>query len=324
MKQKIKTLGPYILILFLVILMVGFNFYVSRVGATDYSETTVTVGNAAPVVSSISFASGDNVNLNEGATTTVTVRALVTDNNGCNDIQDGVATAKAYIYRSGVSGQASCSSDLDNCYLIASCSTDATRNACTGGSDTDLIYTCSTNLQYFAEPTDGTSSNSSEQWYGAIWAVDATGDDDIASNSTQVTDVVLLRALEASASINYSAVSAGTNTGASPIEMGVENTGNSGMDPLIAATTTLVCTAGACNTLTIANANQKYASVSQDYSDPYNVALSGTATNYNLELAKPDSTTYPVDDQIFWGLGVDSGQTVGSYAGVNTFTATGD
>lgn len=322
MAQKVKNASHYLLILFLVVLLIGFNSLTSKVEAGDTSTTTVTVGNAAPVVSSVSFASGDDVNLNEGATTTVTVRALVTDNNGCNDIQDGVATAKAYIYRSNVT--ASCSSDLDNCYQIASCSTDETRNACTGGSDVDLIYTCSTDLQYFVEPSDPTASNSDDQWYGAIWAVDASGDDHIASNSTQTTDVVLLRALEASASINYVAVSAGSDTGSSPIEMGVENTGNSGMNPLISATTTLICSTGDCNTKTIADANQKYASVSQDYDDPYNVALSGSAASYDLELDKPNSGTYPVDDQIFWGLGVTAGQTAGAYAGVNTFTATGD
>jgi len=324
MAKKIEIISPYLLILFLCFLLIGFNFWTSTVKAGDTSTTQVIVGNATPVVSSVSFNEGDSVVLTENSTKTVTVRALITDSNGCEDIWNG--GAEAMIYRSGAT--ASCSADLDDCYLLASCSTDSARNNCTGGADTDLIMSCSVNLQYFVDPTDGTASSSGEQWYGAIRAWDLAGGDHIASNSTQTTDVQLLRALEASASVDFTTVAAGANTGASPIEMGVRNTGNSGMDPLISTSTgtgTLTCsTAGTCGSSTIADANQKYASVSQDYSVDYNTALSGTNTQFNAETSKPLHSTYPVDDQIFWGLGVDAGQQPGTYTGTTYFTAAGD
>lgn len=322
MVQKVKTAGPYLLTLFLIVLLIGFNSWTSRVEADGANEatTTITVGNAEPVVSSVSLAYGDDIILTENTDTQVMLRAVITDTNGCEDIWDG--SIKAYIYQA--SQTASCSADTDDCYLIASCSTDASLNDCTGGSDTDLIASCSVDIWYFAVPTDGTSSDSGDEWYGAVMVTDASGDDDIASSSTQTVDVQLSRALEASSSIAYDALSADSDSGGSPKEMGIENTGNSGMNPKIAATTTLVCSTGDCNTETIADANQKYASVSIDYSDAYNVALSGTATELELDLPKPTNITSPVDAQIFLGLGIDAGQTAGDYAGVNTFTAVGD
>jgi len=321
MAQKVKTASPYFLILFLVGLLISFNFWTSRVEAGDTSTTAVTVGNSAPVVSSVSLNSGDAIVLIENNTETVLVTGLVTDNNGCADVQDG--SYKAYIYESGVDGKASCSADTDNCYHIASCSTDP-RNTCTGGDDTSFLVTCTTNLQYFASPSDGSSSSSADVWEGIIVATDASGADHSASNSSQTIDVGLLRALEVSSSIDYTTLSADSDTGSSPIEMGIENTGNSGMNPLISATTTLICSTGACDTETIADANQQYASVSTDYDDAYNASLSGTPTSLELALPRPESDTYPVDATIFWGLGIDAGQTIGDYAGVNTFTAAGD
>lgn len=320
MAQKVKTAGPYFLILALVALLIGFNSWTGRVKAGDTSTTTVAVGNAEPVVSSVSLNIGDDINLTENDITAITIRALVTDNNGCEDVRDG--SVKGYIYQA--SQTASCSADTDNCYLIASCSTAPTYNDCDSSSDTSYIVSCTANLWYFAIPTDTTSSDSSDEWFGAVMAIDASGDDDITSSSTQTVDVVLLRALEASSSIDYVTLSANSDTGASPIEMGIENTGNSGMNPLVQATTILTCSTGDCTGQTIPNANQKYASVSQDYSDEFNSVLSTTATSLELDLPKPQSDTYPVDDQIFWGLGVDAGQAAGDYAGVNTFTATGD
>lgn len=323
MAKRIKTASPYFLILVLVGLLIGFNFWTSKIEAGYTTDTTVQVGNSEPEVSSVSFADGDNINLTENDVISVVVRAFVTDSNGCEDIWDGLS--KGYIYRSGVT--ASCSSDLDDCYLVASCSTDATRNDCTGGADTDLIMTCSVDLQYFAEATGPTASPSfaAQQWYGAVWSSDETGDDDIASNSTQTTDIILLRALEASTSINYQSISPGGDSEGNPREAGLENTGNSGMDPKIEASTTLVCTtAGTCGSETIDDDNQKYASESWDYSDEYNVALTGSPVQYDLNLPAPDSDTYPVDDQVFWGLGVDGGQSPGTYEGVITFSAVGD
>jgi hypothetical protein len=321
MIRKIKTASPYFLILFLVVLLIGFNAITSKVEADDTSDTQVVVGNAAPVVSSVSFAEGDDFSLTENTTKTITVRALVTDTNGCADVWNG--SVKAYMYQNSLT--ASCSADLDDCYLIASCSTDATRNSCTEGADTTVIMACSANIQYFAVATDATSSDSADKWAATVTATDEAGDDHSAANATQTVDIILGRALEASTSINYDAISAGSNSGAVPIEMGVRNTGNSGMDPLISATTTLTCsTAPTCGSSTIADANQKYASVSQDYSDEYNIALTGSAVQFNTNTPKPVHTTYPVDDQIFWGLGVDGGQQLGTYQGVNTFTATGD
>jgi len=322
MRQKIKTASPYFLILFLVVLLIGFNAITSKIKAADTSNTSVVVGNAAPTVSSVSFADGDDFSLTEGTTKTITVRALVTDTNGCADIWNG--SVKAYMYQE--TQTVSCSADLDDCYLIASCSTDATRNNCTEGTDPDVIMACTANIQYFAVATDNTSSDSADKWSATVTATDEAGDDHSDANTSQTVNIILQRALEASASINFDAISKGSDTGAIPIEMGVRNTGNSGMDPYIAGTTVLTCVSGGCSVGvdTIANANQNYASVSQDYSDPYNVALTGSNVQFNTETPKPDHTTYPIDDQIFWGLGVDGGQQLGTYQGVNTFTATGD
>jgi len=49
--------------------------------------------------------------------------------------------------------------------------------------------------------------------------------------------------------------------------------------------------------------------------------LTGSATNFSVDLPKPTSTSTPVTDDVYWGLNVPSGTGAAAHQGLNTFIA---
>ena len=75
------------------------NFQAS--GGDQGSTQSFTVNNVAPTVSSVTLNSGSDITLTENTTTSVSVTATVSDNNGCGDI-NSATTSDVSIYRSGI------------------------------------------------------------------------------------------------------------------------------------------------------------------------------------------------------------------------------
>lgn len=313
MTGKIKTASPYLLILLLIGLMTGFNYWSSTVRAEDVG-TSVDVANSAPVINEVSLNNKTSINLTEDSTIDIMASASITDANGCTDVRDG-GGVKAYVYQYSTYN-ASTSHDDNYMYDadIVSCSWQSTTgNTC--------IYECtaSSAMQYFANPTSAAASVSADQWVVTVIASDSAGADTASNsyddNDETPIDVNLLLGLSASASIDYDeggTLTAGAES--NTLERGVRNSGNRAMDPLMSGTD--MTGAG-----TIAVSHQQYNLLT--FTVDSGTSLSGTPAT--LDTVTPQRTSDIIgdasDDQIFWALFVPLGQTAGSYSGTNSLTA---
>jgi hypothetical protein len=262
----------------------------------DTATTSVTVGNAAPVIDDVIFNNASNITLNEDdgagngfvfATTTI----KITDTNGCTTIAS--VSAKAYRDATTTAGT-TCSPNDNNCYnptnACAATTTGGATPQCTGASDTDVWYECGFKIWYLADPTN------TGAFAGDIWAVAATTSD--------------------------TSFSTGANTGATNSTTTVTNSGNASLDTGIGCD--IMCTDyPTCSGGTPITEGNQEASTS-----PFTWGVGGTdctattaPTTYVTALPKPTATTSAVTDDVSWGIGVPGGSNPGSYTGQDTFDA---
>ncbi|MDP2930377.1 MAG: hypothetical protein Q8N56_02090 [bacterium] len=319
MARKIETASPYLLILLLLGLMIGFNYWSSRIRAAGVS-TSVDVANSVPVINEVSLNNKTSINLTEDGTIDIMASASITDANGCTDVRDG-GGVKAYVYQYSTY---SASTSHDDNYMydadIVSCSWQSTT-----GNTCAYECTASSAMQYYANPTSATASASADQWAVTVIASDSywadTASNSYNDNDETAIDVNLLLGLsapDASASVDYDAggsLTAGAES--NTLERGVRNSGNRAMNPLMSGTD--MTGAG-----TIAVSHQQYNLLT--FTVDSGTSLSGTPTT--LDTVTPQRTSDTVgdasDDQIFWALYVPSGQAAGAYSGTNSLTAGAD
>jgi hypothetical protein len=270
----------------------------------DTASTSVTVGNATPTVSSVTFNNSSAITLVENTTRTVYATSTVSDGNGCSTIV-GVTTD---FYRSGLTA-GSCDTpgeaNANNCYSRASCTVVA--GSCTGGVDTAADYVCSAALQYYADPTD-TGTYSAQTWTATTYVTDLSA----TSSASASVELNTLAALDVTSSISYGTLAANTDTGVVNSTTTVTNTGNTNIDPDLSGTN---MTSGGD---TIAVGQQKYSATNFTYSGG-GTTLTTSPTSLNLTL--PQRTSGVVTSNAYWGIGIPAGTPSGSYTGTNTFTA---
>jgi len=273
----------------------------------DTSSTSATVSNALPVASSASIDSGNaSVTLTENTTTNIVCTATVTDNNGCEDIENGTAV----FYRTNATGGASCSDDDNDCYSSETCTEDG--GSCTvGGSDLTSTYTCTIAVQYFADATDAGSANEATDWTCEITPIDGTGS---GTADTDTIEMSTLTALDVTGTIAYGSLALGADTSTSNQTVTLTNTGNEDMDPQVSGTN-MSCSLGSTE---IDVAQQKFGLTDVTYGS-LTWALSGTPTARDFTL--PQRTSTAVTDDSYWGLAVPSTGVGGTCSGTNTFTA---
>lgn len=286
------------------------NFAAS--GANQGANSSFTVNNVAPVVTSVQINGGSTITLTESTTTNITLTATVTDNNACGDI----STVLGFTYRSSL-GYSSCDTDAEddnnNCYAEVSCSAVGSGNTCDGASDASADYECTAAIQFHADPTDANTIYSADTWLDSIKATD----DDDASDEDEVSSGVELSSLiayDVTASISYGSLGIGQKNDPLDKTTIITATGNVGLDEEVSGTNM----ASGGNSILVSY--QKYALASSTaYASA--VALSTGATEIELNCQKTTTTGSPATKSTWWGIEIPAGTIAGSYTGTNTLTA---
>ncbi len=295
--------------------VVALFFIGSLIVLADTASTAVTVGNAAPTVS-VSFNGGNNVTLTENTFVWATSTVTATDSNGCSEISS-VTAQLSYASDASAATGATCSPDANTCYVpTGSCVATTTGNTCGGGGDTSVEYDCGFKIWYPARPSD----NNASFWYVAATTTDGSAYA-MATNTTQTIEVNTLNALDVTSSISFGSVSANSNTGSSNQTVTHTNTGNTAINNEISGDS--MCTDyPTCAGDNINPSNQKFDTSDVTYASLANTLAATTSpATISLSLATSTATTSAVTDITYWGIAIPSGQTAGSYTGVNTFTA---
>ena len=286
--------------------------------ATQGSNVSFTVNNVAPVVSAVTINGGSAIDLTESSTKAVTLTATVTDNNSCYGGE--ISSVLGYVYRSGV-GYTGCdtSGEADNNYCYPEISCSVVGGTCTDNTDGSANYTCTVDLQYYADPTDTNTQYPDDNWLDTIKAID----DDTASSITQVSSGVELNSLTAfdvTGSINFGSL--GADESNDPLDKIITTTptGNVGLDQEHSGSANMCTDYPTCAVGTpIAVSYQKYALTSLT-SYPSATVLSTAPTEVELNVLKP-TTGSPTTKNTWWGILIPSGTISGAYSGANTVTA---
>ncbi len=155
----------------------------SSCSTVDFKVKTDWIPSQPPTVTNVQLNNQNDINLTENTTTSVSATATITDPNGYDDIN----TVTAKIYKSSVSGGKDCTPNDNNCYSVSSCSL----SGCSGNSCT---ATCTINMQFHADPTDG----STDYWRAWIQATDDESQTGSGYSPADAPDVNSLKALDVS------------------------------------------------------------------------------------------------------------------------------
>jgi hypothetical protein len=272
---------------------------------TINAEATISAANQAPTVNSVSLNGGSTIYLIAGSATTVSAVASVSDSQDCSTI----STTTAKIYREGVGS--GCAASSSNCYIIDFCAQDA----CVGNNAT---YTCTTSLQFFADPTDEGNYSQSQGWNTQEWiawvkVIDNQNASSTGSNeATEEVDVATLLASELSTTtINYGEVK--PNETSTEKTVTIKTIGNVPLDVNASGTNM------AWNGNNIGVPWQHY-STTTGFSWDTGTPLSTTTQPIELESGKPTQSPTNATDDIYWKLKVPLNTPAGGpYQGTAIF-----
>lgn len=273
------------------------------------------VNNVAPVIA-IDSVTPTTLTLTESTTTPLTASVTVTDNNSCIDITTGGSVVMD-LFGAWTASHTDCNqsgqSDPDWCYPAITCTVDSGTNSCSGPTDSTVAYTCTADVQYYAEATGIGSQHILDNWHAFVTATD----DNSATDTDSVTNinVDLLVAFSAGDSIYYGALDVGDTSTNQTVT--VTGTGNTVIDTEVYGTDMI----SGANTIPALN---------QEFNDVAFTHGSGTDLPYitspfSLYLGVPKTnwtTSLQVGSEpIYWSLFVPLTTISGSYVGTNTLTA---
>lgn len=291
------------------------QFNIAATGAAQGSNSSFTVNNVAPVVSAVTLNGGTAIDLTENSTKAVTVTATVTDNNGCSSPE--ISSVVANVYRSGITNANCTVQNNNNCYYNIACS--VVGGTCSGATDAAADYTCTINMQYYADPTDTNTLYPTESWLTTVKATD----NNASTHSLEVTTGVEVNSLTAfditPTTIDYGSLAVlGKNDPLDRI-LTTTATGNVGLDQSHYGSANMCTNYPACTGGTpIPVGNQKYAlATSTSYAS--GTALTTTATE--VELNVPKVTATATSKNTWWGILIPNATLPGVYTGQNTITA---
>jgi len=292
-----------------------YNKPYSQVGLNSY----FTINNVPPTVSAVALNNNSAIVLSESTTTSVSVTATITDNNSCSGTE--IDSVKAYAYRSGI-GNTNCSAlpgNNNNCYPEISCS--LVTGSCTGTTDSSANYTCSFDMQYYADPTDINTQFDAQNWLATV----KTTDDDSSNGSAEASSGVELNSLVAfntGASISYGLLGVGEANDPLDKTLVTTATGNVGLDQEHSGASKM-CTdfenyPNCLGATPIPVEYQRYALSAVAYS--LGTELTTTPAEVELNVPKVTSST-PTTGTVWWGISIPAGIIAGTYNGANTITA---
>jgi hypothetical protein len=293
------------IVLFVIMLLLLFV----RVRAEgDAVSTSVTILNAVPsvdevhvnTVSGSSFSDALLLLPSPGGARTVYINGAAIDPNGDTEI----TSIQAVFYQSG--GE-SCPlsgihDDKNTCYRNTNCSIQNV------DGDDSVTFTCSINMQYYANATSSTSDN----WIARVFVYDELGAEDDTSTTTEVGEII---SVTPETSINFGSLYAGESTNAETNAHTImTQAGNSPADVNISGTP-MTCTDGS-----IPSANMQYTITDVPGGIPVTSQLT-TLTTFNLPVRTNDVT--PMTKTLYWNLTVPLGVS-GDCAGSVVLTAVAD
>lgn len=254
----------------------------------------------------------DAINLIANGAKAVSGTATVTDSDSCQDIS--TVTARLYRTAAGHDGA------TDNTIRYAlSCSQD--EGSCTGPGDTTATYTCTVNVQYYADPTDTGSLYASDNWTMRVTPSDEVATGTVSNDTIEMNSLV---ALTTSGATNFGTLALGADTGAANQTITVTNVGNTRLDINLstygsapADNKSFACTIG-----TIPSANVKYSLTSFTYASA-GTAMSTNPVEVDADILKPINAT-PSTVTLYFGLGMPGSAVGGTCSGTSTITAIND
>lgn len=267
-----------------------------------------------PVASSVSIDNGAaSVTLTEGLTKNVICTAVVTDDDGCEDI----AATTAVFYRTNVSGGAGAADDNNNHYSV-NCVVD--NGSCTGGGDLTATYTCTFPVYYYADPTDDGDYEATD-WTCQVTPSDGVGE---GTADTDTIEMASLVGLDVDTTINYGELALGTDTGSVNQQTTVTNRGNVQIDIKLDGYGSsdgdgysMICSIGS-----IPVGNEEYSTSTFTYGT--GIALTDAAVELDLDVPQQTDDATPSTKEVYWGLGMPSTGVGGSCSGTVVFTAVND
>lgn len=282
-------------------------------GGVQASNDAYTVNNVAPVVSSVVLNGDAAIDLTSNTTTEVLVTATITDNNSC--AAGEIDSVVAHVYRSAVTA-ANCGDGGDandnNCYPVVTCT--VVGGTCSGTTDASANYTCSVDMQYFADPTDADTPYTAQNWLATVVATDDDAQTDATETSAGV-EVNSLTAMSITSSIAYGSLDVGQKNDPLDKTTTITATGNVGLDQELSGTDM-----ESPEENTIGVQYQRYALASSTaYAS--GTSLSTTATEVTINVLKTISASSPASKNTWWGIEIPSGTLPGTYSGENTITA---
>lgn len=275
-----------------------------------YSITSEeTIDNQFPEVTNIQINSGISpIVLTEDTTTTVACTATISDSDGYADI----TSVEAIFFRTSVGAGAT--DNENNHYTLTGDSGCIPSN----GSGANEDYTCSFEVQFYADATDGGSAYSADDWTCQITPTDSIG---VGNSATATTEIGSLISLKVDNDINYSDLAQGTDTGAINATTNVINTGNTPIDVELSGSD--MCTDfPVCSGATLPVNHQEYSTSSFTYGS--GTDLSSSVVLLDLSLAKSTQSPSNSSQMLYWGIGIPAVQPSGVYNGINDITAVQD
>ncbi len=272
----------------------------------SYTSVAEMVLRFDPTISALSLNGGLDITLTAGTTTTVYATGTVSDLNGYADLNIATST----IFRSGIGEN--CSSDANDCYI--STSPECSFSSCSGNT---CDVSCTADIYYYADPTD-IGIFGGQTWRALLSVNDQSGA--VATATAPSIDLLTLRAIAINNSIDYGTLSVQTDTGGYNATTTIENIGNDYIDISVEGTD---LTDSGVSVIPVGE--QIFATSTFNYSAcTICTTLGSTATNYEVDLNKPTTTSPTVTDQVFWGINVPFGVSGTPHQGNNTFYAIGD
>ena len=287
-------------------------------GIYQGSNVSFTVNNVAPTLSALTINGGSHIDLLESTTKAVILTATVTDNNSCYGGE--IDSVIGYVYRSSI-GYTGCDTlgeaNSNYCYPEVTCT--VVGGSCTDITDGSANYTCTVNIQYYADPTDINTQYPTDTWLNTITVID---DDALDSTQEIGTGVEMnsLTAFSVTNSINFGSLAVEQSNDPLDKITTTTPTGNVGLDQEVSGSANMCTDYPTCAVGTpIAVTYQKY-SLTSLTSYASGAVLSSTPVETELNVPKVINGT-PVTKNTWWGILIPTGTLPGAYSGANILTA---